>query len=307
MAGKVCLKCKKELSFAKYIAVNSEFFSGSTTICRNCLSSMIEQQPEEKRWNYIDRLCQWINVPFLPGEWEKLYLANGTDTLGVYVSVFRSQEYSRLNWDDYNKVYLQLQEENRVEDAIPELNEKKQRELRKKWSGYADEEIEYLENLHQGLLNSQNIVGTLNEDQALKLCKISLILENKMRAGEDFTKELRGYDALATLANLTPKNVKNANEFDSCGEIFSYLEKTGWTAEYYDGAVRDEVDYTEKNMKNWLRYLYVNETGVAEEIEERIKNLKLAAELEEGESFNEEEFREYLNNAAETEDFKPDL
>jgi hypothetical protein len=54
--------------------------------------------------------------------------------------------------------------------------------------------LEYLENLHWGLLNSQNIVGALNEDQALKLCKISLIIEQKMRAGEDFDKDLRAYD-----------------------------------------------------------------------------------------------------------------
>ena len=49
----------------------------------------------------------------------------------------------------------------------------------------------------------------------------------------------------------------------------------------------------EKNIKNWLRYLYVNESGVAEEIEERIQNLKIAAELED-ENFDEDEFRRYM-------------
>jgi hypothetical protein len=40
-------------------------------------------------------------------------------------------------------------EEQRVEDAIPELREKKMEDLRKKWgSHYDEEEIEYLENLH---------------------------------------------------------------------------------------------------------------------------------------------------------------
>jgi hypothetical protein len=67
--------------------------------------------------------------------------------------------------------------------------------MRQKWGHhYDDEDLEYLENLHWGLLNSQNIVGALNEDQALKLCKISLIIEQKMRAGEDFDKDLRAYD-----------------------------------------------------------------------------------------------------------------
>ena len=125
--------------------------------------------------------------------------------------------------------------------------------------------------------------------------------------GVDFDKDLRAYDSLAKLSNLTPKNVKEANEFDSFGEVFAYLEKAGWMNKYYDGAVRDEVDNTEKNIKNWLRYLYVNESGVAEEIEERINNLKVAAELED-EEFDENEFRQYMDEQnIEQEDFKIEL
>ena len=188
------------------------------------------------------------------------------------------------------------------------LKEKQMNDLRKKWGmSYDDEQLGYLESLHQGLITSQNIVGALNEDQALKLCKISLIIEEKIRAGVDFDKDLRAYDSLAKLSNLTPKNVKEANEFDSFGEVFAYLEKAGWMNKYYDGAVRDEVDNTEKNIKNWLRYLYVNESGVAEEIEERINNLKVAAELED-EEFDENEFRQYMDEQnIEQEDFKIEL
>lgn len=310
MAGKICLKCKEELSYSNFISVNSPLHPGSLPYCRKCLAKIISsEKEEEKRWNVIDRICQWADVPFIPGEWQKLYVSNGENTLGVYISIFRDEQYRHLHWDDYNKVYLELQQENRVEDAIPELHEKLYKDLRKKWGQhYLDEDLEYLENLHQGLLQSQNVVGALNEDQALKLCKISYIIEEKMRAGQDFSKDLKAYDELAKLANLTPKNVKEANEFDSFGEVFAYLEKTGWENKYYDGAIRDEVDNTEKNIKNWLRYLYVNETGVAEEIEQRIQNLKVAAELEE-EEFDEQEFREYCENETQDihEDFKIDI
>ena len=78
---------------------------------------------------------------------------------------------------------------------------------------------------------------------------------------------------------------------------------------YYNGAVKDEVDNTEKNIKNWLRYLYVNESGVAEEIEERIQNLKIAAELED-EDFDEDEFRRYMrkeNMEDDDDDFQVEL
>lgn len=305
MSSKICTKCKDEKTTAHFIAVNSLLHSGSLPICRECLAKMISSAPEKERWNVIDKICQWADVPFLPGEWEKLYQANGKDTLGVYIAIFRTEQYKTLDWMTYNNVYLQLLEEGRVEDAIPELREKRLQDWRRKWGmGYDEEQLEYLENLHLGLINSQNVVGALNEDQALKLCKISLIIEEKIRGGVDFTKDLKAYDELAKLSNLTPKNVKDANEFDSFGEVYAYLEKTGWQNKYYDGAVRDEVDNTEKNIKNWIRYLYINETGIAEEIEQRINNLKVAAELE-GEEFNESEFRDYLKN--ETQDIKEDF
>ena len=305
MASKICTKCKDEKTTAHFIAVNSLLHSGSLPICRECLAKMISSAPEKECWNVIDKICQWADVPFLPGEWEKLYQANGKDTLGVYIAIFRTEQYKTLDWMTYNNVYLQLLEEGRVEDAIPELREKRLQDWRRKWGmGYDEEQLEYLENLHLGLINSQNVVGALNEDQALKLCKISLIIEEKIRGGVDFTKDLKAYDELAKLSNLTPKNVKDANEFDSFGEVYAYLEKTGWQNKYYDGAVRDEVDNTEKNIKNWIRYLYINETGIAEEIEQRINNLKVAAELE-GEEFDEIGFRDYLSS--ETQDIKEDF
>lgn len=282
-------------------------------ICRECIKGIISaaaQQDKSTTWNTVDKICQWANIPFIPEEWEKCYQGYGSDGFGPYCSIFRSQEYKSLNWDEYNRVYLQLLEEQRVEDAIPLLREKRDEELRKKWGQtYSDEELEYLENLHQGILTSQNVVGALNEDQAIKMCKISLIIEDKIREGIDFSKDLKAYDELAKLSNLTPKNVKEANEFDSFGEVFAYLEKTGTELPYYDGAVRDEVDYTMKNMKNWLRYLYTNETGIAEEIEQRIQNLKVAAELED-EEFDEMDFRRFqkaVEEDEEEEEFKLEL
>ena len=168
MASKICTKCKDEKTTAHFIAVNSLLHSGSLPICRECLAKMISSAPEKERWNVIDKICQWADVPFLPGEWEKLYQANGKDTLGVYIAIFRTEQYKTLDWMTYNNVYLQLLEEGRVEDAIPELKEKRLQDWRRKWGmGYDEEQLEYLENLHLGLINSQNVVGALNEDQAL--------------------------------------------------------------------------------------------------------------------------------------------
>jgi hypothetical protein len=39
-----------------------------------------------------------------------------------------------------------------------------------------------LEHLYEGIVNTSGIVGALNDDQVLKLCKVSLIIEEKIRA-----------------------------------------------------------------------------------------------------------------------------
>ena len=311
MALKRCQRCGEEKSTANYIGCNSIVHNGSLPICRNCIAKIIDDAPADQKWNTADKLCQWADIPFVPEQWEKIYKGHGKDAFGVYASIFREEQYKTLDWQMYNNVYLQIEEEGRVEDALPIMKEHEERKLLQKWGqNYDRSELEYLENLHQGLINSQNIVGALNEDQALKLCKISLIIEQKIREGSDFSKDLKAYDDLSKLANLTPKVVKDANEFSSTGELCAYLEKTGWVNKYYDDIIRDEADFTIKDIKFWLQYLYVNETGVAEEIEHRIENLKASAQLH-GQTFNEKEFRDYMKEQGSApiteEDFLPDV
>lgn len=316
MALKKCIRCKEEKTTANYIGVHNPILTGSLPICRQCIANLIDSAAAckiedgkivaKKTWNIANKICQMADVPFIPGEWEKIYQANGNEAMGVYISIFRGEQYKTLDWSSYNDVYLQLEEQNRVEDAIPELEEERYENLVRKWGTiYDNEDLEYLENLHQGILTSQNVVGALNEDQALKICKLSLIIEEKIRSGQEFSKDLRAYDELLKSANFTPKTVKDANEFDSFGEVGSYLEKTGWTNPYYKGAIKDEIDQTMKNMQNFSRYLYTHENGIAEEINERIENLRVAAQLE-GEQFDDSEYINYVGDMEnqQTEDFK---
>lgn len=109
---------------------------------------------------------------------------------------------------------------------------------------------------------------------------ISLELESRIRAGADFDKLLSSYDKLVKVAEFTPKNVKNANDFDSVGELIKWLEKRGWKNKFYDGVTRDVIDETIKNIQNYNQRLYINESGIGEEISRRIEQLKIADEAE---------------------------
>ena len=108
-----------------------------------------------------------------------------------------------------------------IEEEIPEVREEKYVKLREVWGdNYDDSELNYLEDLYKGLKTTQIINGALQIDQARKICKLSLEIDNGIRAGgANVDKLLASYDKLVKTAEFTPKNVKNAADFDSFASL----------------------------------------------------------------------------------------
>ena len=123
---------------------------------------------------------------------------------------------------------------------------------------------------------------------------------------------MSSYDKIIKSAEFTPKNAKNATDFDSFAEVAYWLEKHGKINKFYDNVTRDVLDETLKNIENYNQRLYINEGGIGEEITERLKALTSANELEQNNiydiqtNFNSDE---YENEAyiidGEEEDFNP--
>jgi len=277
---KTCNKCKDMLGSEQFAPTKSLFYpDGLLPICNNCIREMLVEADFD--WHIIDKICQWADIPFIPNEFEKLHKMNGDDVFPIYAAVFMSTEYEGLDWGVYFREFKKLQEAGLIEEELPELREEKFRKLRKTFgNNYPDEDLIYLDNLKTGLFATQNINGALQEDQAVKLCKISLELDSRIRMGEDFDKLLTSYDKLVKVAEFTPKNAKNAKDFDSVGEIFLWLEKRGWVNRFFDNVKRDVVDETMQNIQAFNQRLYTNEAGIGEEIENRIQSLKVAQEME---------------------------
>ena len=89
------------------------------------------------------------------------------------------------------------------------------------------------------------------------------------------------YDKLVKAAEFTPKNAKNAVDFDSFAEVGHWLEKRGRQNKFYDDVTRDVIDETLKNIENYNQKLYINEGGIGEEITQRLNALKAANQVEE--------------------------
>lgn len=202
---------------------------------------------------------------------------NGNKVFPIYAQVFQDKQFENLDWMNYYDEFKALEKSGYIKDELPRISDEIRRKLQEKWGGnYDDEALNYLEGLLNGLLTTQNINGALQFDQALKICKISYEVDSRIRAGQDFDKMLASYDKLVKVAEFTPKNVKNASDFDSVGELAKWLEKGGWKNKFYDGATRDIVDETMKNFQSWTQRLYTNESGIGEEITKRIEALRTA-------------------------------
>jgi len=295
MKKKKCCECGEEYleggsggtagTSSKFLPINNFLFGkGYLPICNYCIEKRIQRIYElnpETYWNFLDEFCQLLNIAFDPSLWEKLFKAHKYKTFIVYANMMRESESKKINWALTNQAFLALEKEKLLEEEIPELKEEKVRKLQKKWGeNYCPEELVFLEDLYKGILNSQNVNGDLQIDNAKKICKISLLLDQRISAGGDFDKLLGSYDKLVKIADFTPKNARNSGDFDSVGELFSWLEKRGWMNKFYDNVTNDIVDNTIKNFQSYVRGLYVNENSIAEEIDRRLDALKQVSELE---------------------------
>ena len=119
---------------------------------------------------------------------------------------------------------------------------------------------------------------------------MSLEIDNRIRDGADFDKLLSSYDKLVKIADFTPKNAKSATDLESVGELYKFLERSGWKNKFYDNVTRDIVDETIKNIQAFNQRLYIDEGGIGDEISRRIEALKHATDDEKYYNVGEEKF-----------------
>ena len=300
--SKKCVHCGQMKDSFSFLRTKSFMYpNGYVDVCIDCLGKILEDSDFD--WNTMDKICQYLDIPFEIDRFEELRRTNSApDLLKAYNLIYFSEEYDNIDWKSYQEAYKELEAAGALDDAVPGLAEEKRHRLQEKWGfNYDDEALIYLENLYDGLLLTQNINGALQGDQAVKICKISYEIDCRIREGADFDKLLASYDKLVKTGEFTPKNVKNASDFESMGELCRWLEKRGFVNSFYDGETRDVVDETIKNIQSWNQRLYTNESGIGDEISQRIQALKTAAELESYYDLNEEntDFDNYENEGFE--------
>lgn len=273
---KTCAQCGRSFDIEEFAPTHSYFYKdGHIPLCNSCVTYYLREN--EFSWEAIDKVCQWADIPFIVKEWERISeLTQPAQTWATYARTFSGDEYKSLGWIDYFRQYQKLKEASQIEYEIPLLDTKRIQDLQKKWgANYSPEQLDYLEDLYKGLVATQNINGALQIDQAQKICKLSLEIDSQIRAGsKDVDKFLSSYDKLVKTAEFNPKNSKDDNDFSSFGELAVWLEKRGRENQFYDGATRDVIDETIKNIQSYNQRLYINEGGIGDEITRRLKAIQ---------------------------------
>lgn len=280
--SKKCNKCGRTMPSSQFSISHNKFYAdGLLPVCNECIAEYINAG--DGNWERVNKVCQWADIPFIVKEWDRVQQVTlPNETWSTYAKIFANQEYESLGWGDYYRQYKKLKECGLIEEEIPEVRDKRYNDLRRKWGeNYDDDELNHLEDLYRGLMNTQNISGALQIDQAQKLCKLSLEIDNRIRAGDkEVDKFMSSYDKIIKSAEFTPKNTKNATDFDSFAEVAYWLEKHGKINKFYDNTTRDIIDEAIKNIENYNQRLYINEGGIGDEITQRLKALNSANNLE---------------------------
>lgn len=310
---KTCSRCGYPTSIDNFLQTKSLLYQdGRVPICNDCLKKFSNQVKDD--WAKVNKMCQWLDIPFIPAQYEKVYKSNPNDAFLTYARIFRSKQYENLDWTTYYQKFKELEEQDELRAQLPLFEESRIKELQMVWGeNYSPEQLSYLQNLLDGIMKTQNVNGELQYDQAKKLCKISLNIEERISADAEFDKLLASYEKLVKAAEFTPKNVKSASDFESVGELFSWLEKRGFKPSYCTDISKDVVDQTIIDIQNFCQKLYINEPSMGEEITKRIESLQRAQEVEDNYGIRRntkilDDYDAELSNREEIEEeFSPEL
>lgn len=196
-----------------------------------------------------------MDWPFLPNEWTKLYKAGKDRTLHLYARLMREKpQYGSLNWASTNEKWRAALETNTMDDQIEAISEGWLEEMRRKWPSDIERTIDdyrYLENFYNDLISTQNITSATQRDDARRLCEVGLAATKKIRAGLNPKDEMTVYHNIMKAEGFEAKNSKSISDFDSVGELYTWLERRGWKPDWHVEP-QDSVDFTIRQIQQFL-------------------------------------------------------
>ena len=123
---KKCECCGKYKTSLNYLKTKSFMFpSGYSNICTECLGRRLEV---DDSWEVMDKICQYLDMPFKIDLYEKLSKDNAPAALlQAYAMQMGSEEYEGIDWTSYQEAYKELEERGALVDVVPGLADEERR------------------------------------------------------------------------------------------------------------------------------------------------------------------------------------
>ena len=264
-----CPKCGR---IGEIIFSNNPIVPG---ICAKCINAEFDPG----KLTQADFFCRTYNIPFDPNKWIELYERHGDNTFKIYVSLFFETDKENLYhqgctadlWGKLDEEWAQCKTYEAILARIEPIKNAFIARSRIKWGpNYTFEQLVQLENLLSSTMKAGDVSNPLRIDAIKKACKISIELDAAIEAGDakgikELSSSYTSFTKAAQLEEVIESDTKDV--ISTVAELADFIEKCGGRYTYYDGVSRDIVDKTIADLKEYLRNLVLDSTGLATMLE----------------------------------------
>ena len=294
-------------------------------ICYDCAEDMIDSSNLE----HADFFCRTYNIPFNPDKWIKMIQKDEDNVIRnyikYYVEIDEDPKYitsTRDVWKKANKEWERTITHSQLLENMEVVKEDFIKRGEVKWGpDYTFEELIQLENLFSTTIAAFDINNPMQIDSIKKVCKLSVMIdksvqEKNIKKIKDLSESYNRFIKTAKIDEMIESS--QGDVLRTVADLVNYIEKEGFEFEYYDNYERDVVDTTINDIKDYLRTLVLESTGLEQTLEtikrgyEKKKhdeaNNKATEEfsLEDAYSEAKQDFNESIDNELNSEEIADD-
>lgn len=265
-------KCPKTGNYGELV------FSNNPLVQPICVDE-VKKQIDVNNLEHADFFCRTYNLPFDANKWTKILERNPDKVIEIYTKQFLAENKENLYYETSTKdLWKEMNEEWKKTQTHTELIEKIEPIKRSfinrgiiKWgTGYSFTELIQLENLFASTVSAFDVNNPMQIDVIKKACKLSVMTDQAIASGDP--KNIKELSAAHTnfLKMAQIDEMIEASQGDvirTIADLVQYLEEKGFEFDYYDNVERDVYDTTINNIKDYLRTLVLESTGLEQTIE----------------------------------------
>lgn len=218
--------------------------------------------------------CRTYNLPFNPTYWIKaIQMDSGRNIIQNYFEIFVKLKDKIEYKDAADDVWRRANEEwqrtithGELLSKIEPVKEDFIQRAQITWgAGFTFEELIKMESQYQSTISSFDVNNPMQLDAVRKASITSVMIDRAMIQGDvkglkDLSSAYASFMKMAKIDELIES--AQTDVLRTVADLANYLEAEGFEFTYYDKVERDIVDKTIENMKDYLRTLVLESTGL---------------------------------------------